>query len=115
MTTLRQLIHLKPAPDAPLLAYSVCGLDSASVVAGARRSADISLVTCPTCLARHNMQQPMVKVERWEGNEYIVVVSGLGPVGQPRSKSECELIAKWLCTALRDLAALPPLPDEIVG
>lgn len=49
---IRPLVHLSPAAGAPLLAYSACGLDSASVVVGARRSADLARVTCPSCRAR---------------------------------------------------------------
>lgn len=44
-----------------------------------------------------------VSVERWEADEYIVVVSGVGPVGQTLRKQDADVVAAWLRTALREL------------
>lgn len=48
-----------------------------------------------------------VRAERWEGDEFVIVVDGLGAVGQTCSRRDADVIARWLRTALRELAASP--------
>lgn len=43
-----------------------------------------------------------IAVEAWDGADHVVTVDG-APVGQVRSKKECEMIAAWLETAKEEL------------
>jgi hypothetical protein len=42
-------------------------------------------------------------VERWDGEDFTVVVSGIGPVGGVLSKKDAQTVANWLPTAIQEI------------
>lgn len=41
-----------------------------------------------------------IAVELWESNEYVVIVDGIGVVGQTLSRRDADVVSQWLRTAI---------------
>lgn len=42
---------------------------------------------------------PEIRIEHWEADEYVIVIDGIGVVGQTLSKYDAHVVSHWLKTA----------------
>ena len=49
------------------------------------------------------MEEHKIKIEHWEGDEYVISIHGIGIVGHTLHKKEAVVIQHWLNVALPEI------------
>lgn len=44
-----------------------------------------------------------ITVERWEADEFVIVVNDIGVVGSTLSRKDAEIVSRWLASAINEL------------
>lgn len=51
----------------------------------------------------NNDEQSGIQIERWEGDEYVIVIDGQGVVGPTLHRQDAETVMRWLRRAASEL------------